>query len=258
MNTDTHHFDNVALLITHYNRSQSLKRLLAAFQSLRISFAQIVVSDDCSKKEHLDDIKDWVNEFHFELVTTSVNGGLGNNINKGQAAVSAPYTLYVQEDFVPTDLFASRFRQALEMMDTDETIDLVKFYAYIPYPYLKPANAFGFSEMYLPFLGPRYKKIYQYTDHPHLRRSTFIQKFGKYKEGVSVDRAEYAMCVSFIRNKGKGFFYNDFKALFLQKNSSDEPSTIDRRNWKNSSNPFITVLRHLYRQLKYNYDIRFK
>lgn len=255
LNIATMHFDNVSLLITHYNRSQSLNRLLLAFEQLGIAFAEVVVSDDCSSNDHLLAIKDLQKRFNFKLVDSPVNRGLGNNINKGQAVVKTPYTLYVQEDFIPTDIFPTRLSQALGMMKEDTTIDLIRFYAYIPYPYLKPRNDAGFSEMFLPFLGYRYKKIYQYSDHPHLRKSNFTEKFGTYKEGISGDKTEYGMCLSFLRNHGKGFFYNDFKTLFIQANSADEPSTMVRSNWKNSSNFFIKIVRNVYRQLKYNYDI---
>src|SRR5690606_14042435 len=199
MNLNYLHFGNVTLLITHYNRSQSLRRLLETFSSLNVTFAEIVVSDDCSKSEHLNALKKMAEEMSFTLVTTPKNGGLGHNINKGQAIVTTPYTLYVQEDFVPTPAFASGpFQHAVASMDRDQSIDMFRFYSYILYTYLKPADLHGFSEMYLPFPGLNYKKIYQYSDHPHLRRSNFLEKFGKYKEGVSVDRAEYGMCVAFL------------------------------------------------------------
>lgn len=252
---ETMHFEDTSLLITHYNRSQSLERLLQAFERINVTFSEVVVSDDCSRPEHLIALENLAEQFKFRLVTTPINGGLGHNINKGQAVITTPYTLYVQEDFVPTEAFPERLIQALGMMGEDQAIDFMRFYAYIPYPYLKPQNDFGFSEMHLPFPGYRYKKIYQYSDHPHLRRSTFIEKFGKYKEGVSVDRAEYQMCISFLRNKGKGYFYNDFKGLFDQVNTTTEPSTATRSDWKNRSNFFISSIRNIYRQLKYNYDI---
>ena len=81
-------FPEVTLLITHYNRSLSLERLLANLQK----------------------------RFEFELVTATTNGGLGNNINKGQDAVATPYTLYVQEDFEPTELFPSKLEDALTFL----------------------------------------------------------------------------------------------------------------------------------------------
>ncbi len=247
-------FPAVTLLVTHYNRSQSLQCLLQAFRNVR--FAEIVVSDDCSQAAHLAALEDLsTGDIPFKLLKAPKNGGLGNNINKGQDHIRTPYTLYVQEDFVPTEKFLEKFQNALDMMEGDKTIDFIRFYGYLRYPYLKPTNEFGFAEMYLPSLAYKYKKIYQYSDHPHLRRSNFLTKFGRYKEGVSVDRSEYNMCISFLRNRGRAYFYNDFQTLFDQRNTNDEPSTIDRRNWRNSSNFFIGALRNVYRQAKYNFDI---
>ena len=31
---------------------------------------------------------------------------------------------------------------------------------------------------------PGYKKFYAYSDHPHLRRSNFLEKFGRYSENT--------------------------------------------------------------------------
>ena len=50
-------FSAVTLLITHYNRSRSLERLLQTFATQQIVFGDIVVSDDGSKPEHLDYLK---------------------------------------------------------------------------------------------------------------------------------------------------------------------------------------------------------
>ena len=102
-----------------------------------------------------------------------------------------------------------------------------------------------------------YKKIYYYSDHPHLRRSSFFERFGRYEEGLKGDKTEYKMCVSFIKNKGKGLFYDDYKALFKQENSSEEPSTMTRSNWTQSENLLITLVRNIYRQVKYNFDLLF-
>ncbi|RZL69036.1 MAG: glycosyltransferase family 2 protein, partial [Pedobacter sp.] len=233
-------FPQVSLLITHYNRSESLLNLLHSYKNLSCSFGEIVVSDDGSRAGHLDKIKLLQKEFGFKLVTTPQNQGLGHNINKGQDAVTKPYTLYVQEDFKPASNFPEKFSEALKLMDGNQNLDIVKFYAYYAYPYLKPFNS-NYSEMYLPTFGKDYTKIYFYTDHPHLRRSTFFQKFGRYPEGIKGDLTEYKMCISFIQNKGKGLFYKDFANLLLQRNSVNEPSTMQRANWKHSPNILIKV-----------------
>jgi glycosyltransferase involved in cell wall biosynthesis len=249
-------FPTVTLLVTHYNRSKSLERLLVAFADLKVAFGAIVVSDDGSKAEHLNMLKALQKVYDFDLVTTPINRGLGNNLNKGQDAVKTPYTLYVQEDFVPTRDFLPHFTDGFAMLEEASDIDIVRFYAYSLYPYLKSYSK-GFAEMlYKPWFTDT-AKIYNYSDHPHLRRSSFLQKFGRYKEGIKSDRTEYLMCISFIQNKGKALFYTKYKELFEQENSSEEPSTVTRSDWRLSNNIFISLVRVAFRQIKYNYDIHF-
>jgi len=90
---DAYNFKGITLLVTHYNRSRSLERLLNSFKSLQCVFEDIVVSDDGSKPEHLDYLKSLQSTLSFRLITTEKNKGLGNNINKGQDAIRTPYTL---------------------------------------------------------------------------------------------------------------------------------------------------------------------
>lgn len=249
-------FPEVTLLVTHYNRSQSLERLLQTFQQQQIIFGGIVVSDDGSKPEHQQRLIDMQLIYNYKLVTTLVNKGLGNNINKGQDAVITPYTLYVQEDFDPFTGYASHLADALAIMQERKDIDLVRFYAYFKYPYLKPYRK-GFSEMVFKLWYPGYRKFHCYSDHPHLRRSSFFQKFGRYAEGLKGDRTEFLMALSFIKNKGKGMFYEDYKGLFDQVNSSDEPSTMKRSDLRQSNNIFISAARGIYRNVKHTWEVLF-
>lgn len=251
-------FKGITLLVTHYNRSHSLERLLDNFKSLHCHFEDIVVSDDGSQPEHLSKLKDLQKDFPFRLITTHKNKGLGHNLNKGQDAVRTPFTLYVQEDFIPKPLFPLRLRESYAFLQEREDLDIVRYYAYFKYPYLKPFRS-GFSEiLFSPwpwYWG--YRKFYVYSDHPHLRRSSFFQKFGRYAEGIKPDMTEYKMMMSFLTKRGKALFYDDFKALFDQKNSEAEPSTIKRKYWQESSNMAVTAVRNLYRHLKFNLDYHF-
>jgi glycosyltransferase involved in cell wall biosynthesis len=252
-----HIFPDTTLLITHYNRSESLERLLNTFENLDCKFEAIVVSDDGSRSEHLEKVNVLANRYRFNLVTTPTNRGLGNNINKGQDAVKTAYTLYVQEDFQPSDIFPKHFEDALEFMRKDATLDLIRFYAYFSYPNLKPF-AKGFSEMIYSFWDWNHLKFYYYSDHPHLRRSNFLEKFGRYPEGIKGDLTEYKMAVHFLQKKGRGLFYDNFTELFYQKNSSDEPSTMVRPDWRLSKNPVIQLARLAYlryRWLKNTLDL---
>lgn len=249
-------FKDVTLLITHYNRSQSLKRLLDAFQQLNCSFEEIVVSDDGSKAEHLEQLYQYRDQYGFRLVTTPENRGLGNNLNKGQDAVNTPYTLYIQEDFVPKAIFPAKLSFALQYLTDHPDTDIARFYAYFKYPYLKPVGE-GFAEMLFTLLSTGYRKFYMYSDHPHLRRSGFFSKFGRYPEGISGDKTEYKMMMSFLRNRGKAIYYEDFKSLFDQVNSSAEPSTIDRHSLRTNDNKIVSVVRAVYRHIKFNLDFIF-
>ena len=249
-------FKDVTLLITHYNRSSSLERLLQAFKDLQCSFADIVVSDDGSNSEHLDVVKSLSGQYDFRLITAAENKGLGHNINKGQDAVKTPLTLYVQEDFIPFPAFPAHFADAVDIMEQEDEFDIIRFYSYVLYPHLKPYKK-GYSEMIMKRLSLRYLKIYYYSDHPHLRRSSFLKKFGRYAEDIASDRTEYRMCVSFIQKKGKGLYFDDFKSLFRQANPDSEPSTNQRSIWTVSKDPTITLIRNIYRQIRYNFDIRF-
>ncbi len=242
-------FPQVTLLITHYNRSSSLRRLLAAFRNLGCAFGNIVVSDDGSKPEHRLVLQELQAVYGFDLLTTPQNRGLGNNINKGQDAVKTPYTLYVQEDFEPSAIFPVHFRDALDFMAADPALDIIRFYAYFAYPKVRHYGN-GFSEMIYSLLTLNHLKFYVYSDHPHLRRSSFFDKFGRYPEGIKGDLTEYTMAISFIRKKGKGILFDKFTQLFYQKNSSEEPSTMNRSEWRQSKNPFIRLLRAFYLQYK--------
>ena len=246
-------FNKITLLVTHYNRSASLERLLKAFADQEIIFGDIVVSDDGSKPEHLERLKSLQNTYPFRLITTTVNKGLGNNINKGQDAVNTPYILYVQEDFNPFPGYKKHLQDALSIADERGDIDMIRFYAYFKYPYLKPCRN-GYSEMIFKFWYPGSRKFHCYSDHPHLRRSNFFEKFGRYAEGIKGDRTEFLMAVSFLKNKGKAMFYDDFKGLFEQVNSDDEPSTMKRSDLRQSPNFVIAFVRNIYRNIKHSYD----
>lgn len=253
-------FSDVTLLITHYNRSRSLERLLRRFRQLQFEFGGIVVSDDGSRAEHLDRVSSLQREFEFHLVTTPQNRGLGNNINKGQDAVTTPYTLYVQEDFEPSEIFSEHFRDALQFMKEDSSLDIVRFYAYFKYPVLKSYGK-GFSEMVYKWWHLDHLKVYMYSDHPHLRRSAFFEKFGRYPENLRPDRTEYTMAVRFIQQGGRGLFFDEFTTLFFQKNEGDETSTIGRVAWRQRKDPFTLFLRWIYlkyRWLKTTLDVGFK
>ena len=246
MTAQAQYFSDITLMITHYNRSRSLERLLAELKKANCKFNDIVVSDDSSTPEHLEYIESLHQAYDFRLVTGPVNKGLGNSLNKGQDAVKTPFTLYIQEDFIPLQGFAKHLENGHALLKANESFDMVRFYAYNKYPYLKYYKH-GFSEMLFKWWYPALDKFAYYSDHPHLRRSNFADKFGRYLEGTSGDKTEFTMMMSFIKRGGKAFFYDEHKSVLEQVNSSSEPSTMTRDVWRNSDNFFIKQIRTVYR-----------
>ncbi|SEN57636.1 Glycosyltransferase involved in cell wall bisynthesis [bacterium A37T11] len=250
---DSYHFEDVSLLITHYNRSKSLERLLNSFAQQRCSFKEIIVSDDCSKQEHIDYMKELNKEFDFKLITAPQNGGLGQNINKGQDAIKTEYTLYVQEDFVILPDAVKHLINGRKILDDDSGLDMVRFYSYLNYPRLRPYKL-GFSEMIFKLWGDGLDKIPLYSDHPHMRRSNFLEKFGRYPEGKNPENTEYDMMLSVLKRKGRGLLFTNYKSVFEQINTSSEPSTMKRKFWRYSQNFAITMAVTSYRYIKFYYN----
>ncbi|MBE9602493.1 glycosyltransferase [Pedobacter sp. MC2016-24] len=255
-------FSEISLLITVYNRSSSLERLLKSFADLGIKFGEIVVSDDGSSAFHLSKMDSFISSYGIMLIKTEHNRGLGNNLNKGQAAVTKPFTLYVQEDFIPKKAASINIDKALKILKSDQSIDTIRFYSYFPYPYTNQYNS-DFKQMIFKSSISYWNhlKFYMYSDHPHLRRSNFNEKFGKYPEGIPPDKTEFEMCLSYIKKKGKGLIINDYNETFDQKNNSDEPSTIGRKSWKEKDNVLIKFMRSgflVYRFLKNSVQLRLK
>lgn len=251
-----HLFNDITLLITHYNRSSSLEKLLRSFFSMEVAFAQIVVTDDGSKPEHLAQLHQLKSQYNFDLITTPVNKGLGNNINKGQDAVKSKYTLYIQEDFIPKIKLIEKLKTAYQFLENDNELDFVRFYAYTLFPNLIPFKD-GFSLMTFSHfkIWETYRKFYIYSDHPHLRRSNFFEKFGRYTENTKPDRTEYNMMMQVLSVGPKAYFYNDFKALLDQENSTLEPSTVKRNFWRENQNIIITTFRHIYRYVRFYLEL---
>lgn len=243
-------FPEITLLITHFNRSSSLERLLNSFHSLRCHFGQIVVSDDGSAGDHVQKLLSLKKKHGFELVAVDVNSGLGHNINKGQDAVKTSYTLYVQEDFEPTALFPPKLRQALSFLLADPALDMVRFYAFFDYPVKVPFQP-GFSELKFTWSHPSHLKFYAYSDHPHLRRSDFLNKFGRYLEGEIGDRTEFNTALRFIRRGGRALFFDHYSSLFLHQNSAHEPSTMGRSSWKESGYWPVELSRFIYLRFRW-------
>ncbi len=254
------HFKDITLLITHYNRSSSLERLLETFHQFGVSFYEIIVSDDCSNEKHQHQLLILQGKFGFRLILSEKNRGLADNINKGQAAVKSLYTLYIQEDFVPEAKFTACLNDGYNLIKEFPDIDLVRFYAYRKFPYLKPLK-WGFSEMKFSFWYPDAYQFNCYSDHPHLRHTSFPEKFGNYRVDLKSDRAEFKMAITFLQMKGKAVIHEAYRELLRQENTSKEPSQVKRLKLKQlyqlSAFFPVKVLRAVIRNVKFRIEYLF-
>lgn len=251
-----HSFDDLTLLVTHYNRSMSLEKQLNEF-SKQCSFAEIIVSDDCSNSQEIKKVIELQKQYNFRLVRSDSNKGLGNNINKGQKEVKTNFILYVQEDFVPFPEAVNIIYDGLNELQTSPELDIVRLYAYNKFPYLKEYKK-GFSEMLFKPIIKGYRQYYYYSDHPHIKRSSFLNKFGPYKEGITPEQTEYRMMINFLKRRGKGIFFNDYKSVFFIAADSVTKRTSWMHFRRQKTYFLINVIRDSYRYLKFNLDYIFQ
>lgn len=221
----------------------------------------MIISDDGSKAEHVIYLLQLRRQYGFRLLTTPANCEKGSDINLGQDATTLPFTLYLQEDFEPTSNFVPYFTNALTMMEHDEKWDIARLYSSVAYPYTKPLGE-GFSEMkfhHAPWYT-NHNKFYMYTDEPHLRRSNFLQKFGRYSEAVPRTESEYRMAVSFIKKKGKGLFCDNHTMLFTERKERTELYANDNNKIIKKRKNVIAFVQAVYlkiRLLKCTFDLAF-
>ncbi|MCX2574881.1 glycosyltransferase [Pedobacter sandarakinus] len=226
MNKSRLHLNNTSLIITHYNRSESLRGLLQRLATLEITFAEILVSDDCSDAHHLKQLKQLSQQFGFRLFTTPVNKGLGASLNVLHTNARSDYFFYVQEDFVPGIALADALKKGSTLLEKEHW-DIIRFYAFpwAQFPYQRKYRD-GFNKL-LFSISPYYAshlKFFVYSDHPHLKRKTFTDKFGPYKENVKGDETENAMCRSFLKHDGKALLFAENQSLFDHENTEEEPA----------------------------------
>jgi len=89
----------VSVVITHYNRSEQLTTALASVRRQTHRNIEVVISDDGSTQEHLEAVQRWEKAFDLPLkVVTGRNAYLGAARNRGIAAATGDYVLFLDDD----------------------------------------------------------------------------------------------------------------------------------------------------------------
>ncbi len=182
---------DISFLITHFQRPSALEALIKSIRTTPFSFKyEIVVSDDCSSKENLLEIKTFNPD---QLITSSNNNGLGHNLNKGIKACKGNFIVYVQEDHIVYRDLDRYLKEATRLLN-DSAFDMIRLWRSYDFPIMPKADNLTYK---IPFFTWKNFKVncYRYSDRPFVVKSNFFDKFGYYLEvkNVSYSETEYAI-----------------------------------------------------------------
>jgi glycosyltransferase involved in cell wall biosynthesis len=154
----------------------------------------VIVSDDCSKPEHLERIR----RMGFDrVISAERNGGLGRNNNKGLRAVTTEFCLMVQDDCMLVTPEA--IGRSMKVLRADPSIGMVRLHGEADLFPLTPREVDGVrywvcdhrSDKYAELKAQPGKRLRIYSDQPHVRRITLHQKIvGFYVEGTPMEVSE--------------------------------------------------------------------
>lgn len=188
----------ISILITHYNRPTDLFKCIKAIQESGISNFEIVVSDDASTPENLNNLENYAID---TLILSDVNKGLAANINKGIKACKGEYILYCQEDFVLNKHINKIIPECITLLKNNE-LDIVRFTSNFKFNKLKPLTD-TISEIPKFSFKNFTQNYYRYSDHPFITKKSFYNSFGYYLENTSGRYGETEYCMRICNTKAK-------------------------------------------------------
>lgn len=239
----------LSILITHFNRPKALQECICSIRGFDFGIEyEIVVSDDCSSIENINQIKKLSID---NLLISNKNAGLANNLNKGIRACKGSYILYVQEDFTIDKNFKEVFQEGLALLRED-VLDMVRFRA--NYTFSKLYNCsknifiiptFSFANFNI--------NTFQYSDHPFLTTSKFYKRFGYYLENTSGPYGETEYSIRLMKSKAKIGITKKNYFHTIDVMSTIEPKIINQKFRLNkSTRRFARALRQHLEWILYN------
>lgn len=184
----------LSVVVVTYNRAELLAATLAsaknAVSSLPASVGvEFLVADDCSDEPHRSTIASLDG---VRVVRTSVNSGLGANVNNALAAARGRFVLQLQDDWVWDD-GSLTLGACMEFMEDNPDVGVLQL-----------TGTFGdVGSEVRTFRGVDYRvfrndrapwirdcRVRPYSDQPHLKRREFVEEVGAYREGCSMCECE--------------------------------------------------------------------
>jgi len=241
----------ISFLITHYNRPQSLATCINSIHHhvAKINY-EIIISDDCSKKENIEKIK----QLNYDkLILSKQNTGLASNINRGIDKCQGQYIVYIQEDFGINQEFANQIDHILKILDKDK-IEMIRLRSNVNFKTYHLIQ--GYFKL-IPRFAPQNFLIdhYRYSDHPYVVKTNFFKKFGYYKENVNTSYGENEYMIRMMKLNPKIAIcknecvdsYN-FEGSIREENHLDKPHPLFKlKNLK----PIKRILNSLRFKIEY-------
>lgn len=185
----------VSIVFLSHNRAQTL---MPVFESVmaRTDYPrdrlELILSDDGSDAATLAAVAHL--PFDRKIMSDRVEG-LGANQNKGVRASRGDFILSLQDDCLitgPPDWLSRSIRVLLRNPD-------IHFLSLLPRPELPTKEVRSTSDGEVMVVGPQAKiqgqsRLYPYSDQPHIKRASFHQIAGDYREGVPMHVMEIEYC----------------------------------------------------------------
>jgi glycosyltransferase involved in cell wall biosynthesis len=143
---------------------------------------ELIVSDDGSPKE----VQAAIRDLSFDrFVLSERNTGLGANTNRGLLAATGDFILQIQDDCLcvgPADLIHA----ALDLFQTRADVELVRYQPPSPEGALGEISQTSGGRRFQLYSSGMFSSVGQfaYSDQPHIKRRSFHERFGLYRERV--------------------------------------------------------------------------
>ena len=178
----------ISVVLIAYKRVDRLRRTVESFRRVtRYPRLEYILSDDGSPPE----IQAQMREIPFDQYLMSPrNRGLGHNQNKGVRAARGEFIFHLQDDWVcksPPDFLEA----ALELFDERPDVVMIRFDEE-PRRLPHETHALRSGRTARIYVNGRCTELgeYGYTDRPHIKRRSFHEQIGWYREGVPMTRME--------------------------------------------------------------------
>ncbi len=160
---------------------------------------ELIVTDDGSSPAEQAGIR----TLPFEVYRLSPNNrGLGANMNAGLAAARGKHILVMQDDWETTALAGPAIGQAVDVLEADGEVGMVRFYGDPGAFPLLPRHAGEVVYWVADHGSPRYRPHpHIYSDTPHVRRAALNDEavLGLYREDVPMEETEQDYAERFDR-----------------------------------------------------------